>query len=427
MNPLPKVFRVRQNFNIPALDNIPRAVTQSLHAISPLLPLKGGERVAVGAGSRGISNIAAIIKAACRTLKELGAEVFIVPAMGSHGGATAEGQRHILAGYGITEEAMGVPIKASMEVVELGRTPSGVRVFLDRHAAEADYILPVNRIKPHTDFRGENESGLVKMTAVGFGKYEGAIEYHRAAFHLGYPRVFREVAELVISTGRMLGGVAILENPLHETARIEALVGQNLIAAEQELLKEARRMMPRLPCEQIDLLVIDEMGKDLSGTGMDTNIIGRSVRGYITGVPTHDDVPRITRILVCDLTPASNGNAIGIGLADFTTARLMDKLNLQATVINGLTALTPICAKLPVYFDTDRKAIEAALKTAGVENLASGRLVRIKNTLSLAEIEMSESYLDEVKARTDLTILGEPRDMEFDERGNLTPLRETGH
>jgi hypothetical protein len=419
---LPKVFRVRQNFNAQRVDNIPRAVTQSLQSLSPLLALKGGERVAVGVGSRGISNLAAIVKAVCSTLRELGAEPFIVPAMGSHGGATAEGQRHILEGYGVTEEAMGVPIKASMEVVELGRTPSGIRVFLDRNAAEADFIFPVNRVKPHTDFKGENESGLIKMTAVGFGKLAGASEYHQAAFHLGYPRVFREVAQVVLSTGRVLGGLAILENALHETAKIVAIAPHSLIAEDQALLKEARQMMPRLPCEEIDLLIVDEIGKDLSGTGMDTNIIGRSVQGYIAGVPTHENVPRITRILVCDLTPGSNGNGIGIGLADFTTARFMDKLDLKATVINGLTALTPINAKIPIYFDNDRKAIEMALRTAGVEDLPRGRVVRIKNTLSLAEIEMSEAYLEEAKGRTELTILSQLREMEFDQQNNLRPF-----
>ena len=253
-----------------------------------------------------------------------------------------------------------------------------------------------------------------------------ASEYHRAAFHLGYPRVFQEVAGVVLGAGRVLGGVAVLENALHETAKIAALAPQSFIAADQELLKEARQMMPRLPCEQIDLLIIDEMGKDLSGTGMDTNIIGRSVQGFITGVPTHENVPRITRILVCDLTPASQGNAIGIGLADFTTARLMEKLDLNATVINGLTALTPINAKIPIYFDNDRKAVETALKTAGVEDLSTGRVVRIKNTLSLAEIEMSESYLEEVKTRSDLTVLGEAREMDFDSQGNLKGFDETG-
>jgi len=425
MNSLPKVFRVRQNFRTQGLDNIPNAVAASLQQFKPVLAARPGASVAVGAGSRGISNIAAIIKAVCRELREFGAAPFIVPAMGSHGGATAEGQRHILESYGITEEAMGVPIKASMEVIELGRTASGIRVFLDRNASEADFILPVNRVKPHTDFKGENESGVVKMTAIGFGKLAGAGEYHRAAFHLGHERVFREVAGVVLGTGRVLGGVAILENAVHETAKIAAVAADNLIAEDHQLLEEARRMMPRLPCEQIDLLIIDEMGKDLSGTGMDTNIIGRVVQGYTTAVPAHNTAPRITRILVCDLTPASGGNAIGIGLADFTTARLMDKLDPQATVINGLTALSPGNAKIPVYFDTDRRAIEAGLKTAGLEDLLAGRVVRIKNTLSLAEIEMSEAYRDEIGARSDLTVLGEAREMSFDPQGNLRPFEET--
>ncbi len=420
MHSLPKVFRVRQNFQTARLANIPDTVAQTLERLQPRL--KPGDTVAVGAGSRGISNIAVIIRAVCDTLRSFGAAPFIIPAMGSHGGATAEGQRHILAEYGITEETMGVPIKASMEVIELGQTPSGVRVFLDRHAAEADFILPVNRVKPHTDFKGENESGLVKMAAVGFGKLAGAEEYHRQAFHLGYPRVFQEAAQVLLDTGRLLGGVGILENALHETESIVAVETDNFIAEDQRLLSAAKAMMPRIPCADIDLLIVDEMGKNISGAGLDTNIIGRSCQGYVTGVPTHDNTPRIQRLLVCDLTPESNGNAVGIGMADFTTARLMEKVDLNATIINVLTALTPFNAKLPILFRHDREAIEKGLRSAGVEDLTRGRVVRIKNTLSLAEIEMSESYLDEVKSRSDLTVISDAVEMSFDAADNLKPF-----
>ncbi|HWQ33513.1 MAG TPA: lactate racemase domain-containing protein [Blastocatellia bacterium] len=420
MHPLPKVFRVRQNFQTADIGRLPDAVAQALERLRPLLT--PGSTVAVGAGSRGISNIAGIIRAVCDTLRSFGAAPFIIPAMGSHGGATAEGQRRILAEYGITEETMGVPVRAAMDVIELGETASGVRVFLDRQAAEADFILPVNRVKPHTDFKGENESGLVKMTAVGFGKLAGAEEYHRQAFHLGYPRVFQEVTQLILNTGRLLGGVAILENALHETAKIAAVGPENFIADEQQLLREAKAMMPRIPCDEIDLLILDEIGKNISGAGMDTNIIGRSCQGYIAGVPTHENTPRIQRLLVCDLTAESNGNGVGIGMADFTTARFMDKLDLRATVINALTALTPFNARLPIYFENDREAIEKGLRSAGIEDLTRGRIVRIKNTLSLAEIEMSESYLNEVKSRSDLSIISEPVEMSFDAHGNLRPF-----
>ncbi|MFN0124020.1 MAG: lactate racemase domain-containing protein [Blastocatellia bacterium] len=417
MNQLPKVFRVRQNFQTPRVDDIPAAVAAAMERFRPRLT--PGATVAVGAGSRGISHIAVIIRAVCEVLRDFGAQPFIIPAMGSHGGATAEGQLHILEGYGITAEAMGVPIRATMDVVELGRTPSGVMVYQDRHAAEADFILPVNRVKLHTDFKGETESGVVKMTAVGFGKLAGAKEYHRQAFHLTFPRVFQEVARQVLSTGRMLGGLGILENPLHETARIAAVSADNFIGEEQALLAEARAMMPRIPCERIDLLIVDEIGKNISGAGLDTNIIGRSVNGYVENVPTHANTPVIKRMLVCDLTPESNGNGVGIGMADFTTARFMDKLDLNASVINCLTAMTPFNIKLPIYFPTDREAIAAGIRTAGREDLSQGRVVRIKNTLSLSEIEMSAHYLDEISARGDLTVLGEPRDMDFMDNGNL--------
>jgi len=424
MGTLPRMFRVRQNFAHTTITDVPGEVRRALEDIRPSLRLRPGATVAVGVGSRGVTNIAAIAGAVCNTLKEFGAEPFIFPAMGSHGGATAEGQRQILAHYGVTEEAMGVPIKSSLEVITLGKTSDGVHVYLDRNASEADFILPINRIKPHTDFKGEHESGLIKMMAVGFGKYNGAIEYHRAAFHLGYPRVFRSATEIVLSSGRVLCGVAILENARHETARIVALTPDRLIEQEIELLKEAKRMMPRLPCHQIDLLIIDEIGKDISGTGMDTNITGRGVNGYITGTPVFEGAPGITRILVCDLTEASGGNGIGIGMADFTTARFMKKLDLRATIVNGLTALTPNNAKIPVCFDTDREAIEVGLKTAGVEDLRVGRVVRIKNTLTLGELEMSESYLGEIKSRTDLSIISDLYEIQFDESGNLLPQEQ---
>lgn len=420
MMTLPQVFRVRQNFPSSPVSDLARTVAQELTRLRPRLTPSA--TVAIGAGSRGISNIAAIIRAVCDTLREFGARPFIVPAMGSHGGGTAANQLHLLAEYGITEATMGVPLKSSMEVVALGQTPAGVRVFLDRHAAEADFILPINRIKPHTDFKGDTESGLVKMAAVGLGKLAGAEEYHRQAFHLGYPRVFQEVAQAVNATGKLLGGLAILENALHQTAKIEAVASDNFIAGDQQLLCEAKALMPRIPCENIDLLIVDEMGKNISGAGLDTNIIGRSCQGYIVGVPTHENTPRIIRLLVCDLTAESNGNGVGIGLADFTTQRLMDKLDLGVTVLNVLTALTPFNAKLPICFANDRAAIEQALKSAGVADLTRGRVARIRNTLALGEVELSAAYWPEVQAQPHLTVLSTPAPMEFDAHGNLTPF-----
>ena len=420
MTTLPKVFRARQRFPSGQVTDIPGTVARQLARLRPRLT--PGATVAVGAGSRGISHIAEIIRAVCDTLRSFGAAPFIIPAMGSHGGGTAANQLHLLAEYGITEAAMGVPLKSSMEVVELGRAPSGARVFLDRHAAQADFILPVNRVKPHTDFKGDTESGLVKMSAVGLGKLAGAEEYHRQAFHLGYPRVFQEVARTILDTGKLLGGLAILENALHETAKIEAVAPANFIADDQRLLREAKALMPRIPCEHIDLLIVDEIGKNISGAGLDTNIIGRSCNGYIVGVPTHDNTPRVTRLLVCDLTPESNGNGVGIGMADFTTKRFMDKLDLDVTIINALTALTPFNAKLPICFSNDREAIEKGLKSAAVEDLSRGRVARLRNTLSLGEVEFSAAYLPEVEAQENLTIISEPGEMLFDERGNLAPF-----
>jgi hypothetical protein len=409
---LPSMIRVRQTFARPRVTDIPRAVAESLaragHAI------KRGDTVAVGAGSRGIANIDVIVGATVRSLLDLGARPFVFPAMGSHGGGTAEGQLGVLAHYGITEATMGCPVRATMDVVQVGEA-LGLPVWLDRHAAEADWIGLVNRVKPHTDFKGSIESGLFKMMTIGLGKYRGAIQYHRANIHHGYETVITAVGREMLAKARIGFGLGIVENGYDETGHIEAFSPANLEAGERRLLKDAREWMARLPFTKIDVLVVEEMGKNISGAGMDTNVIGRPSN-------PHEPFPSETRILwivVLDLTEESHGNATGIGNADFTTRRLVDKIDMKPTLINCITACTPNGAKVPATYETDREAIETALGCIGLTPPEQARVVRITNTLVLGELEVSEAFEAELAGRPDLTALGPAAPLRFDVAGTL--------
>ncbi|MCL5046713.1 MAG: nickel-dependent lactate racemase, partial [Actinobacteria bacterium] len=317
---LPRMVTLRRRFPQPRLEDVAAAVTQGLERLNLGDRVAPGGRVAITAGSRGITNIVTILASAVTFLKALGVEPFIVGAMGSHGGGTAQGQREVLQSLGITPDTVGAPVLTSDEVVALGETAGGHTVYCDKSAAEADGILVVNRVKPHTAFRAPNESGLMKMLTVGLGKHPGASSVHR----LG-PReigeAIREMARLVLSAGKVVGGLAIMENSKEETAKIQGLRPEEIEAGEQALLVEAKALLPKLPVEDIDVLIVDEMGKNYSGTGMDTNVIGR---WRIQGVPEPDS-PRVSRLVVLDLSESSHGNATGIGLADFTTRRLVSK------------------------------------------------------------------------------------------------------
>jgi len=411
----PRMVRVRQSFPRPRVENIPAAVRQALSAIT--LPIKRGDRVAVGAGSRGIANIATIVRATVDHLKALAAEPFVIPAMGSHGGATTEGQLSVLAHYGITEATMGCPLRATMDVIQVGEA-LGLPVWLDRLAAEADWIGFVNRVKPHTDFKGTIESGLFKMLTIGVGKQKGAAQCHRASVQHGYEAVITTVGREMLAKARIAFGLGVVENGYDETARIRAFTAADLEAGERLLLKDTRNWMMRLPCSPMDVLIVEEMGKNISGAGMDTNVIGRPTNPF-EPFPAE---PKILWIVVLDLNKESYGNATGIGNADFTTRRLVDKIEMKATLINCLTACAPGMAKIPATFDTDREAIEAALDAIGLTPPDGARVIRIKNTLMLGEIEVSEAFLPEVGMREDLTLLGDPRPLRFDAAGTLLPL-----
>jgi hypothetical protein len=409
---LPRMIRVRQTFPRPRVADIPRAVIETLGAAA--LRVKSGDTVAVGAGSRGIANIDVVVGATVRWLKDLGARPFVFPAMGSHGGGTAEGQLSVLEHYGITEATMGCPVRATMEVVQVGEA-LGLPVWLDKLASEADWIGIVNRVKPHTDFKGSIESGLFKMMTIGLGKHKGAIQYHRANIHHGYETVITAVGREMLIKSRIGFGVGIVENGYDETALIEAFRPEDLEAGERRLLKSAREWMARLPFSPIDVLIVEEMGKNISGSGMDTNVIGRPSNPH---EPFPND-PKILWIVTLDLTEESYGNAVGIGNADFTTRRLVDKIDMKPTLINAITACAPGGAKVPATFDTDREAVETALSCIGLTPPDKARVIRIKNTLMLGEIEVSEAYAAEIAKRPDLTPIGDASPLPFDAAGRI--------
>jgi len=395
-------------------EDIEGATLRALEASGGLLAIKPGQRIAITAGSRGIANLPQVLRVVCAAVRSRGAEPFLFPAMGTHGGGTAEGQTAVLAAMGITEATVGAPIVSSMAVVSLGTSSEGVPVFLDRSAAEADGLIAVNRIKSHTDYSGRYESGLVKMLAVGVGKRRGAETLHSAGVE-GLRRLLLPAARVVIEKAPVLAGIAILENSFHQTAEIVGLSPAEIVQREPELLLRAKEMEARLPFEEIDLLIVDWMGKDLSGVGMDTNVIGRLA---IRGEPDPPR-PRIARIFVRDLSPASHGNAVGVGLADFTTQRLADAIDWESTSLNALTSGFLERVKLPLTYNSDRDAIEAALASLGKRREAA-RLVRIRDTLHLSRLQASESLLEQARA-LGLQQVGQPFRLAFDAAGNLSP------
>ncbi len=419
---LPRLFELRQTFPKSGSIDIPAVLDAG---VPPLTAgLKPGSRVAVGVGSRGIANLAEVVARVTTNLREAGMEPFIIPAMGSHGGATSEGQLRILADYGVTGASMGVPIRASMETRVVGRNPLGMDVVMSAEALDADAILPINRIKPHTDFQGGLGSGVVKMLVVGFGKHAGAAQFHRSAMRLGYEEALREAAEIILSSAPVMGGVALIEDAHHQTAAVEVIRPEAFIGAEERLQQQAAALMPGLPFEDIDLLIVDRIGKNISGTGMDTNVIGRGVHGYSThfGEQAKAGPPCIKRIFVRDLTTETHGNAIGIGMADFTTDRLVAKTDRRITGVNSLTAMTLHAAKLPISFPSDREAIARALESLGMASDATARILRIRDTLSLESLQASEALLRAAADREDLQTASEPAAMAFDKEGNLRDL-----
>jgi hypothetical protein len=416
------MLAVRQKFPVsPPLD-IPAVVQHEFKAQNVLSRLQPGAQIAVGVGSRGITRIKSIVAAVLDELKAAGAKPFIIPAMGSHGGATPEGQIGVLESYGITEQSMGVAIRASMEVERLATSTDGVEVFCSVDALRSDGIVIVNRVKPHTDFTGTHGSGVMKMIVIGLGKRTGAATCHGAAGRLGLERVIRGIAHVTLRRAPILCGVAIVENQFHDTAQIAVLKPDEIEVREKELLDEARRMLPRLPFDDIDMLIVDRIGKNISGSGMDPNVTGRWVHGYSSSLSEDNrQSPRIRRIFVRDLTPETHGNAIGIGFADLTTTRLVNAMDKPVTYVNALTSLTPHGAKIPIHFDTDRECIAQALASLAIPDTRQAKVVRIADTLAVVNLEVSEAYAELVKQREDLETVEGPREMRFDGANNLLP------
>ena len=412
----PRMFRLRQTFDARRVTDISGEVAHQLESLKLQEQIRPNQSVAITAGSRGIAHIGQITRAVVDHVKGLGAKPFIVPAMGSHGGGTAAGQTQLLEHYGITPEKMGCELRASMETVIVDRTPQGIPVHFDKHASLADHVLIVGRVKPHTGFVGDVESGLHKMMLIGLGKHEGAKIYHRAIADYSFMEIITAVAASVIAKCRVVGGLAIVENAYDETALIEAVPPARFLEREKELLKLAIQWLPRLPFPVADLLIIDQIGKNISGTGLDTNVVGRK---YSDHAATDRDTVRCKRIFVRGLTEETHGNATGIGISEFTNQRTADAIDRKITAINCITGLHPTAAMIPIAYETDREAISQALHTCGLVEPPNAKVIQIKDTLHLADVLVSEKYLDDLSGRNDLERLSEPEEMAFDADGNL--------
>jgi len=404
----PRMCRIAQKLESHTLDHPEKELRDQLNANQVMNTIKPGMKVAITVGSRGIAHITTLAATLVDELKKRGADPFIVPAIGSQGGATPAGQAEILESLGISKEHVGAPVRSLKNVVKVGETENGLPVFCDELAHQSDCIVVVNRIKAHTSFESDIESGLMKMMAVGLGKRQSALTIHYSP---------KGLAETILSCARVLMqnapvglGIALIEDSLGQTSKISVLEPAEIEKAEKELLTESKQMMPRIPFDDLDILVVEEMGKNISGAGMDPNVIGLGRR--IPG----EWKPEIDRIVVLDLTEESRGNAEGIGLADVTTRRLVDKIDFQAMYINCLTDNYLKGGKIPVTMESDKEAMEAALTGYPIDQV---RLVRIRNTLNLDKMDISENLLEEIRGRDDIILLGEQDRLRFDDEGHL--------
>ncbi|WP_394141172.1 lactate racemase domain-containing protein [Cytobacillus oceanisediminis] len=405
--PIPKMVRVKQKFHSPQLGDVGAEVRKTLNETNVLTKIKEGDSVAIAVGSRGLADLPVLVRETVREIKRAGGQPFIVPAMGSHGGATDEGQIDVLQQLGVTEEAVGAPIKSSMEVVKIGELPNGLPVYIDQNAYEADKIVVINRIKPHTAFRGPIESGLMKMITIGLGKQKGAEAAHAFSFKYMAEHV-PEMAKISLSKAPIIFGLASLENAYDKVAKVIAVPAEDLEKAEPELLKEAKSLMPKIHFDEFDVLIVDELGKDISGDGMDPNITGNFATPYATGGPD------IKRTVVLGLTEKTHGNANGIGMADMTTKAVVDEIIWEKGYANALTSTVIEVIKLPMVLETKELAVKAAIKTCNAFDLNKVKAVRIKNTLDIGEIWISESMIDEAKQNSNLEIISELEELVLD-------------
>ena len=413
----PKVVKVRQDFPRPRVEDVGEALREQCAKGEIRSRIEPGAEVAITAGSRGIAGIDNVLRSLVRVLKDAGAKPFLIPAMGSHGGATAEGQVEILRSLGVTEESVGAEIRSSMDVVEIGKTEGGVPVYMDRIASEADGIVVVGRIKQHTDFRSGVESGLLKMSSIGLGKHAQALALHAHGVK-GIRDYMVEAGEKIFASGKVLFGVGIVENAYEETAIVEAIPPERVAEREAELLRESANLMPGLPVSDIDVLFVDELGKNYSGTGMDTNVVGRF---RILGVEEPES-PNAKYLIVGDVSEPSHGNALGIGLADFTTRRLFEKVDHEAMNQNVLTSTFVERAKIPMVMENDREALVAALRCNWGVEPEDTRFVRIPNTLHIRYVYLSENLLEEALANGNVEVVEDAAEPAFDESGNLKPF-----
>lgn len=410
--PLPRMAAIRQRFADSGIKDIPAAVAKEMARPEIAASIRPGMSIAITAGSRGIAHIAVILREIISAVRARGARPFVFPAMGSHGGATEEGQRLLLEGYGITERSVGAPVRATMETRVIGTTEQGYPVHMDRFAAEADGIIVVGRIKPHTAFHGTYESGLMKMMAIGMGKQKGAETCHSAGFGK-FTQIVPSFGKIVLAKANVLFGVAIVENSLDETHRIEAIAGKAIESREPELLTEARRLMPTIPFAEFDVLVVDTIGKNFSGDGADPNVTGTYCTPYASGGP------RIQRYVVLDVSEESHGNSLGVGMADITTARLVGKTDYDAMYSNSLTSRVLNNIRVPMVMKNDRLAFQAAIFTCIDIDILRPKIVRIANTSHIGTLTVSEALLDEARANPAVEVLEFPGNLVFNQEGNL--------
>ncbi|MCH6265951.1 MULTISPECIES: lactate racemase domain-containing protein [Neobacillus] len=410
--PVPKMAKVKVNFSDEKIDNLEHALMDKLQQEHIRKTVKPGMEIALAVGSRGLDRLVELTEVTVRFLKELGAKPFIVPSMGSHGGATAEGQREVLAHLGVTEESVGCEIRSSMEVVKIDELPNGLPIYIDKYASEADGIVVINRVKPHTAFRGPVESGIMKMISIGLGKQRGAEACHQLGFKYMAENV-PAMAKVIMAKKPVLFGVASVENAFDKVAAVDVLTPAEIIEKEADLQKKAKELLPKLFFDQLDVLVIDEIGKNISGDGMDPNITGRYPTPYASGGPD------VNKMVVLSVTPESEGNANGVGTADFTTQRLVDNMDLEGTYANGLTSTVVSPTKIATTLPNDKQAIQAAVKTCNILDFTKVKMVRIKNTLKISEIEVSEALLDYIANHPNMEQVSDLYEINFDENGNL--------
>ena len=413
--PLPKMATISQSFPSNRLTDVAGALREELNKTTISERVRPGMSIAVAVGSRGLADLPVLVQGIVSELKRLGAKPFVIPAMGSHGGASAEGQEEVLANLGVTPQSVGCPIGSSMEVVEIGRLANGLPVYMDKQAYGADGIVVLNRVKPHTAFRGRNESGIVKMLTIGLGKQKGAEACHAYSFKYMAEHIVL-MAKQILATNKILFGIATVENAYDQIIKVAAAAPEEFIEIDRQLLVEAKANMASLPFKQIDVLVLDRIGKDISGDGMDPNITGRYPTPYASGGP------EITKMVVLDLTERTHGNANGMGTADFATRRLVNKTNFTMTYANGLTSTVVGPTHMPTILECDQDALLAAIKTCNAKDQQQARIVRIADTLHLGKMQISEALVEEALQLPGVTLLSEPAELLFDETGNLLNL-----